>query len=257
MAQWDVSLPKTRGGVMSVDLLIAARQSGYDAQIVTGNRAVIEDELRQGHPVILMLQIIFSPVQKLDFYHYVVADGIDTARGLIRTQFGDGRARWVTLEKLDKTWSGGGHAAILIRPRTAKENLTEALRAAVALEDEGKFAEAAEKYRALTQTYAGSAIVWTDYGNAEVQLGARDVAEDAFRKALALDPQSRDAMNNLAWLLYQEKRLDEAESLARKAAAQAGPDSYLILDTLARVLAAKGSCDEALRMFREALDAVP
>ena len=39
--------------------------------------------------------------------------------------------------------------------------------------------------------------------------------------------------------------------------AQRGPDSYLILDTLARVLAAKGACDEAMRTFQAAIDAVP
>ena len=83
------------------------------------------------------------------------------------------------------------------------------------------------------------------------------VQAEAFRKALAIDPTSRDALNNLAWLLFQNRRLDEAESLARKAIAQAGPDSYLILDTLARVLVAKGACDEAMRTFRQAIDAVP
>src|SRR5205085_7967204 len=88
-------------------------------------------------------------------------------------------------------------------------------------------------------------------------LGGRAGAEDAFRKALALDANSRDALNNLAWLLYQQKRLDEAESFARRAVAQQGPDSYLVLDTLARVLAARGSCEEAVKTFEQAIDAVP
>lgn len=257
MKQWDDTLPKTRGGVMTVDLLLAARQKGYDAQLVTGNRTIVEEELRNGHPVILMLQVIFGPGKSLDFFHYVVADGIDPDRGLIRTQFGDGHLRWVTIDKLDKTWAGGGHAAILIRPRTAQQNLTAALREAVALEEAGKTADAAAKYRQLSQSNPDSAVVWTNYGNAEMQLGANPEAERAFREALKLDPESRDAMNNLAWLLYQQKRLDEAESFARKAASQPGPDVYLVLDTLARVLAAKGSCSEAMRTFQEAIDAVP
>ena len=132
-----------------------------------------------------------------------------------------------------------------------------ALRNAIALEDDGKYAEAADRYREILATHPDSAVAWTDLGNAEEQLGHRAEAEEAFRKALAIDPASRDALNNLAWLLYQQKRLDEAESLARKAAAQPGPDSYLVLDTLARVLAAKGSCHEAVRTFQQAIDAVP
>lgn len=257
MAEWDSTLPKTRGGVMTIDLLIAARQKGYDAQIVTGTPARVTEELQNGRPVILMLQVVEAWGKRWDFFHYIVADGIDPARQLIRTQFGDGSARWVALSKLEKNWKAGGYAAILIRPRTNDEKLAEALRAAVALEEQGKVGEAAERYRALTRSHPDSPTAWTNYGNTQMQLGANDEAERSFRRALELEPESRDALNNLAWLLYQQKRLEEAERYARKAASQPGPDVYLILDTLARVLAAKGSCAEAMRTFREAIDAVP
>ena len=101
-------------------------------------------------------------------------------------------------------------------------------------------------------------MAWTNLGNAERQLGHATEAEQAYRKAIEADASAaRDALNNLAWLLYEQKRLDEAEPLARKAVAEPGPDAYLMLDTLARVLAAKGSCDEALTTFRHAIDAVP
>lgn len=257
MQRWDASLPKTRGGVMTVDMLIAARQKGFDAQLVTGTPELIANELRNDRPVILMLQVVDSPGHKYDFFHYIVADGIDSDRGLIRTQWGDRQARWVSLDRLDKPWSGGGHAAILIHPRTKDDEVRIALRDAIALEDEGKIAEAAARYREILAAHPDSSVAWTDLGNAEEKLGDRAGAQDAFRKALAVDPTSRDALNNLAWLLYQQKQLDEAESLARKAVAQPGPDSYLVLDTLARVLAAKGSCDEAVRTFELAIDAVP
>jgi tetratricopeptide (TPR) repeat protein len=252
MSQWDTMLPKTRGGVMTVDILLAARQKGFDARLVTGTPELVADELRAGRPVILMLQVVDYPGKKYDFFHYIVADGIDPERGLVRTQFGDGKGRWVDLHDLEKPWSGGGHAALLIHDDEAA-----ALRAAVTLEEEGKYAEAADRYRAILQRHPDSTVAWTNLGNAEMKLGHNAPAEEAFRKALAADPTSRDALNNLAWLLYQDQRLDEAESLARKAAAQRGPDSYLILDTLARVLAAKGACDEAMRTFQAAIDAVP
>jgi len=257
LQQWDASLPKTRGGVMTVDMLIAARQKGFDAQLVTGTPELIANELRNGRPVILMLQVVDAPGHNYDFFHYIVADGIDSDRGLIRTQWGDRQARWVSLDRLDKPWSGGGHAAILIHPRTKDDEVRIALRDAIALEDEGKIAEAAGRYREILAAHPDSSVAWTDLGNAMEKLGDRAGAQEAFRKALAVDPTSRDALNNLAWLLYQQKQLDEAESLARKAVAQHGPDSYLVLDTLARVLAAKGSCDEAMRTFEQAIDAVP
>jgi predicted negative regulator of RcsB-dependent stress response len=253
MLTWDTTLPKTRGGVLTIDMLIAARNAGFDAQLVTGTPAIVGEELRLGRPVILMLQVVDSPGHHYDFFHYIVADGIDPEHGLVRTQFGDGQGRWTTFDRLEKAWSGGGRAAILIHPRAAGD----ALRAAVALEDAGKYAEAARTYQAILTQQPDSLLAWTNLGNAETQLGNRSEAENAFRKALALDPSSRDALNNLAWLLYEAKRYDEAESLARKAVAQRGPDSYMVLDTLARVLAAKGSCDEALTTFRAAIGAVP
>jgi TolA-binding protein len=253
MNAWDATLPKTRGGVLTIDMLIAARKAGFDAQLITGTPASVSDELRQGRPVILMLQVVDSPGHQYDFFHYIVADGIDPDRGLARMQFGDGKGRWTTFERLEKAWSGGGHAAILIHPRASND----ALRAAVALEDAGKYADAARVYQEILAQHPDSLLAWTNLGNAEVQLGNRTEAENAYRKALAIDPSSRDALNNLAWQLYEAKRYDEAESLARKAVAQHGPDSYLVLDTLARVLAAKGSCDEAMTTFRAAIDAVP
>ena len=255
MQQWDASLPKTRGGVLTVDMLLAARKKGFDAQLVTGTPDDISAELAAGRPVILMLQVVQYPGTHYDFFHYIVLDGIDPARGLIRTQWGDQKGRWTNFAKLEKPWAGGGHAAIFIRPHSGD---SEALRAAVALEDEGKYADAAARYRQITSHDPHSILAWTNLGNAERQLGHAAEAESAYRKAIEADPAAaRDALNNLAWLLYEQKRLDEAEPLARKAVAEPGPDSYLMLDTLARVLAAKGSCDEALTTFRHAIDAVP
>lgn len=254
MKQWDDELPKTRGGVLTIDLLVAARTKGFDAQLVTGTPENVAAELREERPVILMLQTVQYPGTHYDFFHYIVLDGIDPARGLIRTQWGDQKGRWTSFAKIETPWGGGGHAAIFIRPRSGDAG---ALRAAVALENEGKYADAAARYREIVAHNPSSIVAWTNLGNAERQLGNVAEAERAFRKAIDADTGARDALNNLAWLLYEEKRLDEAEPLARKAAAEPGPDSYLMLDTLARVLAAKGSCDEALTTFRHALDAVP
>jgi len=249
LKEWDAALPKMRGGVLSIDMLVAARKRGFDAQLVTGTPDVVDAELAAGRPVILMLRVIDSVGKKLDFFHYVVVDGIDRDRALIRTQWGDQQGRWTNFAKLEKPWAGGGHAAILIRPR---DGMTEQLRAAVVLEETGDYAAAAKSYRDLLSRHPDSALLWTNLGNADMQLGKRAEAENDFRKALDADPAARDAMNNLAWLLYQQKRLDEAESFARKAASLHGPDSYLVLDTLARVLAAKGNCSEAQAAFQQA-----
>lgn len=254
MEEWDAKLPKTRGGVMSIDLVLAARQAGFDASLVTGDRGTIEAELRDGRPVILMLKVIQAPGRGYDFFHYVVLDGFDSTQNLLRTQFGDGRARWAPLKRLEPAWKQAGYATILIRPRDPHG---DALRAAVHLEEEGKLALAADAYREIVRQDPAAALAWTNLGNVEMRRDRPAAAEEAFRKSLELDPDQPDTLNNLAWLLFEEKRLDEAEPLARKAVLTPAPDRWTRLDTLGRILTARGNCAEAAAAFREALADLP
>ena len=254
MDQWQEALPKTRGGVMSIDLVLAARQKGFESRLETGDRSLVEAELREGRPVILMLKVIQAPGKGYDFFHYVVIDGYDTTRNLFRVQFGDGKARWATIDRLEPAWKQTKHATILVRPGDPN---APALRTAVQLEEEGKYALAAHSYREILAKNPRSTIAWTNLGNAELHLGRRVAAEEAYRKAIEVDPDAADALNNLAWMLYEDKRVDEAEPLARKAAIIRAPDAWTRLDTLARILAARGNCDEAAMTFRQALEAVP
>ena len=254
MDEWQEKLPKTRGGVMSIDLVLAARERGFDANLVTGDRTLVEAELRDGRPVILMLQVIQYPGKSLDFFHYVVVDGYDPMKNLFRIQFGDGKARWAPMSRLEPAWVKTKHATILIRPG---DPLAPALRAAVRLEEEGKHALAAHAYREILAKNPNATLAWTNLGNTENRLGRRAAAEEAFRKAIESDPESADALNNLAWMLYEDKRMDEALPLARKAVLIKAPDAWMRMDTLARILAARGQCDEARMTFRQALEQVP
>lgn len=254
MAEWDAKLPKTRGGVLSIDLVLAARERGFDASLVTGDASLVEAELRDGRPVILMLQVIQAPGKGYDFFHYIVIDGYDPTRGLYRTQFGDGKSRWARLERLESAWKPTKYATVVIRPADPNAG---ALRAAVRLEEEGKLALAAQTYREILEKDPRSLLAWTNLGNAEMRAGRTSAAEEAFRKALDLDPDAADTLNNLAWLLYEQKRVDEAEPIARKAVVTRAPDVWMRLDTLARILAARGNCEEARMTFQQAIAGVP
>jgi predicted Zn-dependent protease len=240
---------------MSIDLVLAARAHGFDSRLITGTRPLVDAELHEGRPVILMLKVIQAPGKGYDFFHYVVLDGYDPVRNLYRVQFGDGKARWTTIGRLAGAWSQAAYATILIGKRDPN---SDALRAAVRLEEEGKYALAAHAYRDVLKIDPNSVLAWTNLGNAEMRLGRKAAAEEAFRKALALEPDAADTLNNLAWLLYEDKRIEEAEPLARKAAViTTAPDPWQRLDTLARILAARGNCDEAAETFRRAIASIP
>ena len=251
----EAALPAAPGGgVLSVDLLLAARRRAFDAALVTGGADTLRAELDEGRPAILMLRLLDAPGSRRDVYHYVVADGFDPGRSLFRFQFGDGKARWAALERLEKGWRGSGHALLLVRSRADTD---AALRRGVELERAGRPGEAAALYRRVLAVRPGSVRAWVDLGNAEAGRGRREEAESAYRRALEIAPSDRDALNNLAWLLLEEgTRLAEAEDLAAKAARRPGPDRLPAQDTLARIQLARGRCAEAARTFDEALASV-
>ncbi|HVR42792.1 MAG TPA: tetratricopeptide repeat protein [Thermoanaerobaculia bacterium] len=250
-AELDQAFPKGRhGGVVSVDLLLETRRRGFDARIVQGDRALVVERVRAGVPVILMLRVVDLPGARGDLFHYVIADGYDPERELFRVQFGDGKARWTRLERLARAWEGAGNATLLVEPQA----LESALRQAVLLEEKGRLDEARESYLHLAVRHSDSAIVWTNLGNVEARRGDPDAAESAYRRAIEIDPEGRDALNNLAWLLYGERRLDEAETIARRAVEAPGPDPHLAWDTLGHVLVARGECREAAEAWTRALE---
>ena len=83
-------------------------------------------------------------------------------------------------------------------------------------------------------------------------------AEEHYRQAVALMPDDPHSLNGLAWLLTGEDdpstaRPEEAVMLARRAAELTEHGDARILDTLAVALAAKGECEDALVIERQAL----
>jgi len=245
------SLPRAPGGgVLSVDLLLVARQRGFSASLVTGDEDAVRHEIQEGRPVILMLRMLNAPGRGRDIYHYVVVDGHDPRRALFRFQFGDGKARWAGLDQLDGAWNGGGHAMVTVSAPPALAHM----RAAVELERAGRLNEAAERYTQVLEASPEPLRAWVNLGNVEARRGRPQDAERAYRRALSISPDDADALNNLAWLLLQEgSRLEEAEALARDAASRRGPDRALILDTLAQIQSARGRCADADATYAEAL----
>jgi len=250
----EASLPDVDGrGVLSVDMLLAARARGFDAALLAGTAAGLQRELAAGRPAILMLRLLDAPGTRRDIYHYVVADGVDPSRGLFRLQYGDGKLRWVALSSIDGGWKAAGHALLVVRTRDETDAV---LGRAMALESERRFEEAEALYREVLEVRPDSVRAWVDVGNVAAERGRRADAEAAYRRALGIDGDDRDALNNLAWLLLSEgARLEEAESLASRAAAPPGPDRARVQDTLGRIQLARGRCGEAARTFQEALEA--
>ena len=81
------------------------------------------------------------------------------------------------------------------------------------------------------------------------------VAERRFLNVLQAFPSNVSAMNNVAWILVQQKRIGAVE-MAERAAALA-PDSPEVLDTLALALAQAGQIDRAITVQKTAISKAP
>jgi tetratricopeptide (TPR) repeat protein len=255
----DQTLPKAKkGGVLLLDMLLAARHLGFSAELIFGEPAVLRDSIEAGRPLILMLRVFDSIGDSRDLYHYVIVDGFDSHRDLVRIQYGDGAARWVSLERLSRSWNDTDFATLVIEPGEGGLGVNPSIRYAVALEEQDRLDEAVTVYEQVLEDDPGSALAWTNLGNVEAARNRLAEAEAAYRRALEIDPNNIDTLNNLAWLLLEKgSDLDRARQLAAHAVAQGGVDSYLALDTLGRIELATDRCEAAIDAFSKALEAVP
>lgn len=107
--------------------------------------------------------------------------------------------------------------------------------------------------RAAAAARPGDFSAWFLLGDALEDAGDAAGGELAYRTGAALNPDSAPTLNNLAWLLAGDGRVEEAHPLARRAVDLA-PWNSDILDTLAVVLDGLGDCPGALRLERRAAD---
>lgn len=255
----DESLPKAKnGGVLSLDLLLAARELGFGAELIRGDREVIHENLEAGRPLILMLQILDGVGESRDLYHYIIVDGLDLVGDLLRVQYGDGKARWVSYERLSRAWDDTDFATLILWPDGDPFSEEGLIRYAVALEVDGQFEDAARIYRRLLTDRPDLVLAWVNLGNVLAAQGLHSEAERSYASALERDPDNVDALNNLAWSrLTTGGDLEGARELALRATAQIRPDPYLALDTLARIELELGHCDAAAEAFGLALETAP
>ena len=77
---------------------------------------------------------------------------------------------------------------------------------------DGDEAHALEEFKVAARLMPDNPIAWCDLGLALKSSGDPHAAIDAFRRALAIQPDYFDASANLANLLWRQGRVDEAEA---------------------------------------------
>jgi len=122
---------------------------------------------------------------------------------------------------------------ILKDPLTPEEHLN----LGVTYEQQGDFDNAIKEYSLAAKKLPGAFL---HLGNAHFQKKEWKKAEDYYRLAIEKEPDNADAHNNLAWLYYtRREKLDEAETLARKALRLNPGKGDIYRDTLEKIREAK------------------
>lgn len=105
-------------GTLPMDLLIFARQKGFEVKYYKGNLDDLKASLKRKEPLILFLNLGYS------FYpvgHYVVAVGMDEGSSVVFAHSGMEKEQAYPMSELQEAWSKTGYSTLLVRPKARQE----------------------------------------------------------------------------------------------------------------------------------------
>lgn len=220
--QPDVYIP-AREGSLQPEMLAAARRHGALALTIAPNLTALLTEVAAGHPVIILQNLGLSWMPR---WHYAVVVGYDLDRKEILLRSGLTERQSMTMRTFEHTWARSQYWAMLaLAPGKLPADLNEKriTAAAVTFEKTATPEQANRVYQAALKQWPDNLMLQLGLGNSAYLLGDLHAAEAAFRSASLRHPDNAPALNNLATVLQEQGKLDEALVVARQAVAIGGP----------------------------------
>ncbi len=124
-------------------------------------------------------------------------------------------------------------------------------------EKAGDLAQAEEEYLLAIRKDRGQALAWAGLGNIQMAEGRPGKAMRNYRRALKLNSDSPDILNNLAAASLAAGRLEPAEEAVDRAISLGGENLHYYLDTRARIRLARQDYGGACADFCRALEISP
>lgn len=209
-----------RQGSLQPELTAQTRARGRVAYPLAPEPAALLKELQAGHPVLVLQNLGLSwwPV-----WHYAVVVGFDAERSALVLRSGTERRHLISLETFDRTWARGGRWGLLALPPDrlpATAIPAHWLKAAYDLERGGNTAAARMAYAAGLERWPADAGLALAQANLHYREGGLTRAAATLRSAMTAGADSGEIYNNLAVVLAELGRWDEAEAAARQALAR-------------------------------------
>lgn len=230
----EVYLPQ-RHGSLQVELTAAARHHQRLPYVLAPDLQAVLDEVRAGHPVLVLLNLGLSwyPV-----WHYAVVVGYDLQRDAVLMRSGMQRRKEVSLELFERTWRRSRRWAVVVMspeqlPATAQP--LPYLRTVLAIEQLGDWRTALQAYGTAWRRWPDSSGAGMGVGNSAYAGGDYPAAEAAFRRVLEGHPGFAPALNNLAQTLARMGDPATGERYAREAVAAGGANNGIYVETLREI----------------------
>jgi hypothetical protein len=230
----------SRQGSLPPDMIGAARRHGRVAYPIHRIEDVLK-EVASGHPVIV-LQRLRSLFQAS--WHYAVVIGYDLDQHEIILHSGVEAREVLPLDEFTSTWQPSGYWGLLTLspqkfPATAREEIY--LKAVIGLEQTERWTEVQHAYTQAADRWPHNKTAWMGLGNSRYALKNLAGAEQAFRSAVDVAPQLGAAYNNLAHVLMELGRPDEALTVINQAIRLGGPMAEVFQKTRTEIQQRGGS----------------
>lgn len=229
----EVYLPQRKGS-LQVEMLAAARRHGLVSYQLAPTYAALVREIAAGTPVIVLQNLGLK-----DGWHYAVAVGYDWDNGMLQLRSGQNERQELPFGMNEMVWRRGGYwAMVAVPPERIPASAEEDrwLAAVAALERAGQPAPARTAYRKFLERWPENVNASVGLANAHYALGELRDAELVLRDAAKRSPDSVIVLNNLAQVLADQGRYAEALPIIDRAAAAGGSHADAVQQTRSDIL---------------------
>jgi len=232
----QVYLP-ARQGSLQADMLAAARRHSRVSYQIAPRFADLLQEVSAGNPVIVLQDTGAGPFIN---WHYAVVVGFDYRAGELYLRSGETERLAIPFTVFEYTWKKSSYWAMVTMPpgripATAGESAY--LNAIFAMETVGKPGDAQLAYTTFLQRWPGNVGASIGLANQHYAADRLQEAEAVLRQAAARPPDSIPVLNNLAQVLSDLGRHDEALALIVQAMrGDSGPFAATTRETHALIL---------------------
>ena len=229
----EVYLPERKGS-LQVEMLAAPRRHGLISYQLPQTYAAVVKEVAAGTPVVILQNLGFK-----DGWHYAVVVGYDWDNGMVQLRSGRNDRLEMPFAMNELVWRRGGYWAMVAVPpdrMPASAEESRWLASIAAFERSGQPSAALTAYRKFQERWPENVNAAVGLANAHYALGELRDAEQVLREAAKRAPDSVIVLNNLAQVLADQGRAAEALPIIDRAAAAGGSHADAVQQTRTEIL---------------------